>query len=210
MANQDFSSLNLYKKINLIMSELSYLTKTSTIEAGKGRTYTAIQHDYVAEKTQPLLIKYGVVAVPRLISDEFKIFEVRSEYNGKEQIKNNFLHKVIIDVDFINSDNPAEKISVSSFAYGIDPMDKASGKALSMAVKYAYLKLLNIPTGDKEEERFEIDRIEKNIKENISLELRDILKANGKYDGSKTDIIIQKMSIDNIQKKIAEYRNKGE
>jgi hypothetical protein len=50
---------------------------------------------------------------------------------------------------------------------------------------------------------------EKEALESAKLELVDLLRKHGKYD-SKAQIAINNMSYDNIQNKIAEYRNKGE
>ena len=49
---------------------------------------------------------------------------------------------------FVNIDNPAEFIEIETLGDGVDPQDKASGKAQTYADKYALLKCYKIPTGD--------------------------------------------------------------
>jgi hypothetical protein len=57
--------------------------------------------------------------------------------------------------DVVNADEPADRLTVEIEAHAIDHGDKAPGKALSYAKKYAVLKLLDIETGEEEEGRAE-------------------------------------------------------
>jgi len=59
------------------------------------------------------------------------------------------------EVDFVNCDNPEDKITVPGEAHANDHGDKAPGKATSYATKYAMLKLFSIETGENEEGRVE-------------------------------------------------------
>src|SRR5574343_346456 len=59
-------------------------------------------------------------------------------------------------VEFINVDEPSDRVTINAFGYGIDPQDKGPGKAVSYAVKYAYLKAFALETGD-DPERDSID-----------------------------------------------------
>jgi hypothetical protein len=53
----------------------------------------------------------------------------------------------------VNADDPTDKFSIEIEAHALDHGDKAPGKALSYAKKYAVLKLLDIETGEDEEGR---------------------------------------------------------
>ncbi len=54
-------------------------------------------------------------------------------------------------VEFINVDSPKEIIAVRTYGYGVDGQDKGPGKAMSYAIKYAYLKAFCLETGDDPE-----------------------------------------------------------
>jgi hypothetical protein len=53
----------------------------------------------------------------------------------------------------VNADDPADKFELDIQSHAIDQGDKAPGKALSYAKKYVVLKLLEIESGEEEEER---------------------------------------------------------
>ncbi len=55
----------------------------------------------------------------------------------------------------MNAEDPADKFSMEIEAHALDHGDKAPGKALSYAKKYAVLKLLEIETGEEDEGRQE-------------------------------------------------------
>ena len=49
---------------------------------------------------------------------------------------------------FVNIDNPEEYIDITTYGDGIDPQDKAVGKAMTYSDKYALLKAYKIITGE--------------------------------------------------------------
>ena len=49
---------------------------------------------------------------------------------------------------FVNIDNPDEYIDITTYGDGIDPQDKAVGKAMTYSDKYALLKAYKIITGE--------------------------------------------------------------
>jgi hypothetical protein len=61
------------------------------------------------------------------------------------------------DFHVINADQPEETIIIRIEAHAMDNADKAPGKALSYAKKYALLKLFEIETGEDEESRYQPD-----------------------------------------------------
>jgi hypothetical protein len=56
-------------------------------------------------------------------------------------------------VDFINVDEPTQILSVVLTAHANDHGDKAPGKTVSYATKYAILKVLQLETGEDDEAR---------------------------------------------------------
>ena len=126
------SELNIYQRLSEVMKEVSYIKKEDKKVNGQ---YTFASHDAVTAKIRPYLIKNGIVTIPRVVSHT-------QDGNRTE---------VDIEIDFVNIDNPEDKIVVPTFGYGIDNQDKGVGKAISYAVKYAYLKVLALETGDDPE-----------------------------------------------------------
>ena len=55
----------------------------------------------------------------------------------------------------MNAETPAERITIVIEAHAMDNADKAPGKAISYAKKYAVLKLFEIETGEDEESRYQ-------------------------------------------------------
>jgi hypothetical protein len=62
-------------------------------------------------------------------------------------------YEATYDFTFANIDKPEEVIVIRIEAHAMDNADKAPGKALSYAKKYAVLKLFEIETGEDEESR---------------------------------------------------------
>jgi len=142
------TSLNVYQRLALVMEEVSYLKKDTKIQG-----YTAMSHDGVTAATRPALLRHGVLALPHAY---------RHETLDNKPTRNGEMAHVRLEavVRFINIDNPADYVDVPSLADGQDQNDKASGKAISMAIKYALLKGLMLETGDREEERIEVEPVD--------------------------------------------------
>jgi hypothetical protein len=147
------NELNLYQKINEVMKKVESVNKGATIEMGKGRTYTAVNHDDVTSLLHKPLADIGIVAMPDMCEVALELVEKEVEYQGKISKKNDYLIKVWASVEFINSDKPDERIKTRAFSYALDSGDKATGKAYSMAIKYAYLKTFMLESCDEEESR---------------------------------------------------------
>lgn len=135
---------NLYQKLLKVQSEVPYLKKNATVTG-----YKAITHDYVTASVRDHFIKNNILVKTSVISHSSK--QIKVLVKGQE--KTNYIAEVHIRVELINADNPEERESVDSFGMSMDSQDKATGKAISYAVKYAFLKLLMIETGENDEER---------------------------------------------------------
>jgi hypothetical protein len=89
----------------------------------------------VTAKVREALVKHGILAITNV---------TKREQDGNRTTAD-------VAVQFVNIDEPGEFLTVNSFGYGIDPQDKGPGKAISYAVKYAYLKAFALETGDDPE-----------------------------------------------------------
>ena len=134
------SDMNIYQRINAVMSDCDYLQKKQA-QQGKG-----IKYDEVMAMIRALLIKHGIVMVVR---QKAMIF-LDSVEGTKQKI-----YQGEYEMDLVNIDKPAEIVTHSAFAHGMDGGDKAPGKAQTYAVKIMLVKGFGIETGEDEESRSE-------------------------------------------------------
>lgn len=128
--------LTIHQRIRSVMEEVGHIEKDKIHEIKKdGRKvgeFPYISHDAVAAHIRPAFIKWGVIVVPTV----------------KNHAINGNRTELTVLVEFVNADNPQDKITIESIGYGVDKSDKGPGKALSYAVKYACLKLLMLNSAD--------------------------------------------------------------
>lgn len=203
------TNLNIYQRINAVRKQIGYVQKNKEVGYGKS-SYRAVTHDAVTGMVRAALIENGVVIVPSVISSVFHPAElVTSVENGNEvtTTAKQRLYEATYQIEFVNIDDPADRIVTQQNAHALDNGDKAPGKAMSYATKYAMLKLFNIETGEDEESRYqqeEYDFAEALTRaENSSKELaREILKeAKTKAIAVKDSAAIK--AVDAVGKKLA-------
>jgi len=150
MANED-KKLNIYQRLIEVMREVRYIEKEKKTVNGQ---YRFVSHDAVTSATAEAFIKHGVYAKPRIIKNDISTIAVSrwDKYAKANKEETNFVCNVEVEYDFINIDNPDDRVSgINGLGQGIDSQDKACGKAISYACKYALLKALGIETGDDPE-----------------------------------------------------------
>lgn len=138
--------MNIYQRINAVRKAIGYVQKDKNVSAGAGGSYKAVTHDAVTGMVRAALIEHGVVIVPSVISATF---------NQKEPDSKQRLYEATYQIEFVNIDEPTDRIVTHQNAHALDNGDKAPGKAMSYATKCAILKLFNIETGEDEESRYQ-------------------------------------------------------
>jgi hypothetical protein len=149
----DYTKLNLYQKINAIQKKVTTVFKGASVSVGGGRSYNAVSHDDVAALLHIPMAMVGVFTEVDITKAEIEQISTESTYNGKTEKKFSYMAKIWVSVTFVNSDTPTERFVSNGFAYSFDNSDKATGKALSYAVKNVYLKNFNLESTDNEESR---------------------------------------------------------
>ena len=142
------SELNIFQRMAAISVEMATVGKNLTVGDGKNK-YKAVSERDIIDAVKPLEAKYGVYSYPvsrRVL--ESNLLESESTYNGNTTKKTTFMTRIETTYRFVNTDKPDEFIEIISFAEGIDPQDKGSGKAMTYADKYALMKAYKISTGD--------------------------------------------------------------
>lgn len=141
--------LNLFQRINEIRKELPYIQKDKSVSTGTG-SYKAVTHDQVTGMIRNALINHGVVCVPSLVTSSMQQIK-QGNAEGKGSM---WRYDATYSFDFVNIDDPQDRIVITIEAHANDNADKAPGKAISYAKKYAVLKLFEIETGEDEESRY--------------------------------------------------------
>ena len=139
---------NIYKKMSAITAELTAVAKNLNVGIGKA-AYKAVGEADVLAAVKPLEEKHGVYSYPysRKIV-EADLVTTTSEYQGKVTEKSTRYLRIETAYRFVNIDNPDEYIDITTYGDGIDPQDKAVGKAMTYSDKYALLKAYKIITGE--------------------------------------------------------------
>lgn len=137
--------MNLYGKMSAIVNELGTVAKNLNVDLGKGKNYKAVQEKDVLDAIKPLEEKYRVYSYPkeRKVIDN-AILEKETNYGTAK----NLYMRIETVYEFVNIDNPDEKITMVSYGDGIDSGDKAPGKAMTYSDKYSLLKAYKVATGD--------------------------------------------------------------
>lgn len=171
--------MNIYQRINEVRKNIGYIQKDKSVDTGRG-SYKAVTHDVVTAMVRQHLIEHGVVIVPSVTSAVF---------HPKEPEAKQRLYEASYSIEFVNMDAPEEKIVVLANAHALDNGDKAPGKAMSYATKYAMLKLFNIETGEDEESRYQVDQFD--LDANLALiaaasDMNELKAAYGEAYGQAT------------------------
>lgn len=123
--------MNIYEKIAAIMQDVQYLAKDDHVKFGQ-TSYKALSEEKVTTIMRAELMKYKLVVFP---------IEQNASRSG------NISH---VDVKYrmVNVENPEEYIEIASAGDGADTQDKGSGKAMTYAFKYMWLRTFALPTGE--------------------------------------------------------------
>jgi hypothetical protein len=135
---------NVFQRINSVQKEIGYVQKDRSVSTGGG-SYKAVSHDTVTAMLRPFLVKHGIAVSTSLAGDP--VFDPLAE--GSKQ---RLFHAEFV-ISFINVDDPQDRLHVTLPAHALDNGDKAPGKAISYATKYALLKTFLLETGEDEESR---------------------------------------------------------
>ena len=123
--------MNIYEKIAAVMQDVQYLAKDDNVSFGQ-TNYKALSEEKVTVIMRSAMLKHKLVVFP---------VEQSATRTG------NITH---VDVKYriVNIDDPADYIEVVSCGDGADTQDKGSGKAMTYAFKYMWLRTFAIPTGE--------------------------------------------------------------
>ena len=145
--------MNIYQRLTEAKKKIGYVQKDKDVSTGGSGKYKAVTHDAVTAFTRGVLVEVGIVVIPTELSSSVEAAGVTS--NGTPIIRFQAKYRV----DFINTDQPDDRVSIELTSHALDSGDKSPGKALSYATKYALLKVLQLETGEDEESRLTPDKV---------------------------------------------------
>lgn len=143
------ATLNIFQRMLAATSEINRVAKNLKVDISKSQSYKAVAESDVLEAVKPIEEKYGIYSYPvsrTVIKDE--AYTTTSEYDGRKSEKTTFFMRLATVYRFVNIDKPDEYIDITTYGDGVDTQDKAPGKAMTYADKYALLKAYKIQTGD--------------------------------------------------------------
>lgn len=138
--------LNIHQRLFLAQESLQAIEKTKPTDT---KFYEFTSHDDVTKASKEVFLKHGILCIDDVIDADFKPIDVKKwdNYSKCEKEVTEILCTVKMQVHLINKDDPSDAIIKHTFGQGIDNSDKAYGKAVSYAFKYALLKGLMAKTG---------------------------------------------------------------
>jgi hypothetical protein len=203
--------MNIYEKLSKVTEEITAVAKNLSVGYGKS-SYKAVGEADVLAAVKPAEIKYGVYSFPvsREIVDNAVLTSVDKDGNEKRQL----FMRVKTVYRFVNMEKPEEYVDMVTYGDGVDPGDKAPGKAMTYADKYGLLKAYKIITGDDPDQKASetLKAFEKKADEKVTeiqaLALTGTLEAMGiniptllkQYKVEKVSDLTQKQHSDILQR----------
>ena len=145
----DVKEMSIYEKMSAITAEIGVVEKNLNVKVNSNSSYKAVSERDVLDAVKPIEQKYRVYSYPanRKIVD-CDVLTKETEYNGTITRTNTLFMRVETVYRFVNIDKPDEFIETTVYGDGLDTGDKASGKAMTYADKYALMKAYKLSTGD--------------------------------------------------------------
>ena len=159
--------MNIYEKIAAIMQDVQYLAKDDHVEFGSTK-YKALSEEKVTSIMRAELLKHKLVVYP---------IAQTANRTG------NITHADVV-YRMVNVEAPAAYIALASCGDGADTQDKGSGKAMTYAFKYMWLRTFALPTGEDPDKisSAELDEKERNaapVCERCGSDIVSVRKRNG-------------------------------
>lgn len=200
---EEIKKMNIYEKMSLITEEIGVIEKGLVVPINKTNSYKAVSERDVLDGVKPIEKKYRVYSYPakREVIDRDALVK-ESEYNGNITKTNTLFMRIETTYRFVNIDNPSEFIETTVYGDGLDTGDKAPGKAMTYADKYALMKAYKLSTGDDpDKEASPENGYEKATKkvENTKISPKQIDILLEYYKDENLDKLLEKNNIKKIE-----------
>jgi hypothetical protein len=134
----------LAKAVLAVMDEVKGVDKSMTVGSGQN-TYKGVSDKDVKTAIGRAMQKHGLTLLPIGIDDVVQVdrWEETSQYGTKQKQNVN----VSVKTKYLLLHESGESQEVMGYGHGIDPQDKAAGKATTYALKNLMLYMFLVPTG---------------------------------------------------------------
>lgn len=138
---------NLAKAVLNVMKEADNIEKNMRVgSANYG--YDGVKDLDVKKKFQSLFIKNNLVILPIDVVEESQVDRwEETASNGMVKSKQQVFTKVVCNYLLIHTESGEEQV-VTGLGHGVDPQDKAAGKATTYALKNLLMYMFLTPVGD--------------------------------------------------------------
>ena len=183
------TDLNIYQRINEVKKEVTYVKKDANVQG-----YKAVSHDQVTAVLKESMVKNGII-----ITQSLK--ESKSEETGQLTGKGAkwAMYTATYLIRFVNIDKPEDHFIVEVESQALDFGDKASGKAMSYAIKYAMLKTFGLETGEDDEGRQDGFKAKQEEKQPISEKQTDVIRKLIVETESKEPALLKYYGIESLE-----------
>lgn len=175
---------NIYQRMLEATQKISKVKKNLEVGLGKNQ-YKAVGEKDVLNAVKPIEFECGIYSYPkeRKVIDT-NVLTTTKEYNGQTTESKQLFMRLEVIYRFVNVDKPDEFIDITTYGDGVDSQDKAPGKAMTYADKYALLKAYKIETGDDpdKEPSQNLKKVNKTIKKATESQISMILSLVNDVD----------------------------
>ena len=141
--------MNVHDAINAVMRDVTFLEKGDK-NTHQGFNFRGI--DALMNRVGPAMRKHGLIAYPRLLP-EFTVY-------GEKPTKNSKAKTVDIVVEVVWRGPDGSELVSRVAAESFDSGDKATAKAMSVALRTAYLQTLCLPTDEPDPDSFSYEIVD--------------------------------------------------
>ena len=122
--------MNLFEKLLNIENEIGKVNKNLEVGVGKN-SYKAVGEADILTAVKELEFKYKVFSYPKNRKPIFQdILKNEKEYdNGQVVRTSQAILRIETEYEFVNAENPEERLSIITYGDGVDTQDKAPRKS---------------------------------------------------------------------------------
>ncbi len=145
----NLKELNIFQRMLKATEKINTVAKNLKVDISKTMSYKAVSESDILEAVKPIETEFGIYSYPverNVIETE--VLETVREYNGQRTESKQLFMRLEVKYRFVNVDKPNEYVDITTYGDGVDSQDKAPGKAMTYADKYALMKAYKIQTGE--------------------------------------------------------------
>lgn len=135
---------NIFQRMSKVTAEISAVAKNLEVGFGSNK-YKAVGEADILAAVKPIEVKHGVYSYP-IAREIVESGTMEKETKSGKSVQ--LYMRIKVTYRFLCIDNPDSYLDIESFGDGVDTQDKAPGKAMTYADKYALMKAYKIITGD--------------------------------------------------------------